>query len=68
MKKEFKIGEVFPLGLLKLKCVKVDDPHKQCDQCFLGECWQCSDIAGDCMSSIREDKQDVIFVKVEENI
>lgn len=56
MKKEFQIGEVFPLGLLRLKCVKADDTYKQCDQCFLGECWQCSDIAGDCMSSIREDK------------
>lgn len=64
-KKEFKIGEEFQLGLLRLKCVKADDTYKQCDQCFLGECWQCSDIAGDCMSSIREDKQNVVFVKVD---
>lgn len=65
-KKEFKIGEEFQLGLLRLKCIKTDDTYKQCDQCFLGECWQCSDIAGDCMSSIREDKQNVVFVKVDD--
>lgn len=65
-KTEFKIGETFSVGLLTLKCIKVNDKHKKCEQCFLAECWQCMDIAGNCMTTTREDKNEVIFVEVEE--
>lgn len=65
-KKEFQIGEVFQFGLLKLKCVKPYDIHKRCSHCFLVDCYQCMDIVGNCIHNIREDKTDVIFVKVEE--
>lgn len=67
-KKEFKVGEEFQCGLVKLKCTK---SGFSCDGCyFLGSSWDCRVInrliTGTCIKPEREDKTDVIFVKVEE--
>lgn len=69
-KKEFKVEEVFQCGLIKLK-VKIGEPFFLCRGCYCGEmanhnCDVFKDIVGECMSESREDKTDVIFVKVEE--
>lgn len=67
-KKEFKVGDVFQCGLVKLKCVE-SVPYN-CDGCFLSDCCesdiQCVNIVGLCGSFKREDKSDVIFVKLED--
>lgn len=66
-KKEFKVGEVFQCGMVKLR-VENDDLGS-CDGCYLDEldCYgQLSNLVGTCHYSDREDKQDVIFVKAEE--
>lgn len=65
-KTEFKIGETLQLGLLTLKCVKADYTYSRCEQCFLSDCCQCMDIAGNCRYNNREDKTDVIFKLVED--
>lgn len=68
-KEEFKIGEVFQCGLVKLKCVKA---NKECDGCFfdklISSCMSSciADMTGECDSGYRLDKTDVIFVKMEE--
>lgn len=66
-KKEFKVGETFQCGLVKLKCVKAEETI--CEGCFLDDICefysQCNALIGCCDAS-REDKTDVIFVKVEE--
>lgn len=68
-KKEFKVGEVFQCGLIKLK-VEIGDRFYLCKGCYCGEttheCEVFKVIVGECMSESREDKADVIFVKVEE--
>lgn len=64
-KKEFKIGEVVTLGLLKLKCVPAKEAG-YCDGCFFQNRHCYSDIMGDCNPDLRENKDSVIFVKVEE--
>lgn len=72
MKKEFAIGETFQYGLAKLKCVKA--PYKyqsdNCYQCALYYGWEdmClrQGFVGECDGIEREDKTDVIFVKVED--
>lgn len=65
-KKEFKIGEVFLCGLVKLKCIKSDCV---CEGCYLNDFFyneeECRAFVGDCTQD-REDETDVIFVKVEE--
>lgn len=69
-KKEFKIGEVFQCGLAKLKVQKAKEKgRKGCIGCVLngsGHCHFAEDYFGGCTSEEREDKTDVIFVKVEE--
>lgn len=61
-KKEFKIGETFQCGLVKLK---VEKSGRKCDGCyFLGGCKR--RITGACSAESREDNTDVIFVEVEE--
>lgn len=61
-KKEFKVGEVFQCGLIKLKCIKT---NSLCDKCyFIRRCNH--EITGYCFAECRKDKNDVIFVKVEE--
>lgn len=70
-KKEFEIGEIFQLGLVKLKVEKTDAKLcEQCENCYLYEdienCRQLLNIIGSCEAKNRKDKTDVIFVKVEE--
>lgn len=65
-KKEFKVGEVFTCGLVKLKCVKSKEKGR-CTGCFFLDCANCdTEIIGNCIAALREDKTNVMFVKVEE--
>lgn len=68
-KKEFRIGETFQCGLVKLKCCeKVIDDTERCEKCFFnyyGKCIDKFNIAGYCSHLNREDKTNIIFVKVE---
>lgn len=69
-KKEFKIGEVFQCGLIKLKCVESIDELNPCKECVLAShvgCVGAIGILGGCSAFNREDETNVIFVKVEEN-
>lgn len=66
-KKEFKVGEIFQFGLVKLKCDKGD--CGSCNNCYFRYKDDCSvffDFTGSCHFSNRKDKTDVIFVKVED--
>lgn len=70
-KKEFNIGEVFQCGLVKLKVEKAE--YSGCDgchKCFIYknhiDCELVESILGECEAENREDKTDVIFVKVDE--
>lgn len=70
-KKEFKVGEVFQFGFAKLKVEKTDVKLcYQCEECFMYDylcnCKYLVDIIGSCEAKDREDKNDIIFVKVEE--
>lgn len=69
-KKEYQIGEVFQCGLVKLKCVKAKCVTRKCYDCYLYYDWEdiClgQNFVGECEWRDREDKNDVIFVKVEE--
>lgn len=66
-KKEYKIGEVFQFGLVKLRCESETD---RCEGCFLNDITSyqkdCKKLIGECEFIHREDDTDVIFVKVEE--
>lgn len=65
-KKEFKIGEVFQFGLVKLRVE--EGGLKSCNDCYLDNfnCYEnLIDLVGRCDRS-REDKTDVIFIKMEE--
>lgn len=65
-KKEFKVGGTFQYGLVKLKVEKQTDYCEGCafrDFAFCGEIYEFS---GSCNGLEREDKTDVVFVKVEE--
>lgn len=66
-KKEFKVGEVFQCGLVKLKCSNLYDGCQGCffDK-FMTDGEDCKLLIGECNGMYREDKTDVIFVKVEE--
>ena len=65
-KTEFKIGQTFQCGHVKLKVEK----SKSCDKCFFNstmyECESNLYFMDSCIAKEREDKNDVIFVKVEE--
>lgn len=69
-KKEFKIGETFQFGFVKLRVEKPDSNDLLlCEKCFFnGGCCidKIKDAIGNCVWDRREDKTDVIFVKVEE--
>lgn len=68
-KKEFKIGEVFQCGLVKLRCEKDQGLCFGCafnDKNNLLLCEELIFVTGNCSSEKRDDKTDVIFVKVEE--
>lgn len=70
-KKEFKVGETFQCGLVKLrveegkgccKCIFYNPYYFDCDIMLPA----LKKICGGCNKNEREDKTDVIFVKVEE--
>lgn len=63
---EFNVGEYIDFGLIQLKCLKQrEDLIGKCDGCFLINIPNCKKIVGECSEREREDKQDVIFVKVQ---
>lgn len=66
-KTEFKVGETFQCGLVKLK---VEEEINGCVGCvFIGvgeACKIAGLLAGNCIAGKREDGTDVIFVKVED--
>lgn len=71
MKKEFKINETFQCGLIKVKCIKSDGTCKGCvleniDCRIMDEESINNKIFGSCYRENRNDKTDVIFVKVDE--
>lgn len=63
---EFKIGEVFQFGFIKLQCVRA---NYKCEGCYLDSTDICScfisTCIGNCKSHKRKDKINVIFVRVE---
>lgn len=67
-KKEFKVGEIFHCGLIKLKAKKTSKVIHPCCHCFISEltsdCRPFKQMVGECIGLKREDKTDVIFVKV----
>lgn len=69
-RKEFKVGEVFNCGLVKLKAVKYNIDSRPCLHCFIGgltsDCRVFKQVIGECIALKREDNTDVIFVKVDE--
>lgn len=67
-KKEFKVGETFQCGLVKLKVVKQENigTCTGCDLVGLEYCTAVQEFIGSCYRAEREDKTDVIFIKVEE--
>lgn len=65
-KREFEIGEVFDLGLVKLKCVKAKSPTDLCRGCVFEKFHECGVIdkmVGPCTSLERGDGNCVIFIK-----
>lgn len=63
-KKEFKVGEVFDAGLVRLKCVE----DNACDRCIFEDCDSCSCIdiiVGPCGHVDRQDNKNVIFIKAD---
>lgn len=70
MQKEYKVGEEIKLGNVTLVVEETQDYG--CDDCFFrGLCdnnlfIEVSHMVGDCISDNREAKDNVIFVKVEE--
>lgn len=67
---EFKIGEILQCGSIKLKVEKVKGDNHLCNGCFfynsMYECENDKYFIGSCSSKEREDKNNVIFVKVED--
>lgn len=66
-KKNFKIGETFQFGLIRLKCEEAKE--NDCTSCYMfkfpNACKEFRECIGCCLKEMREDKTDVIFVKVE---
>ena len=68
---ERRVGEVFEFNGVKLKVKRTDKPV--CDGCFFEKfdcgCWQINGIeeTGLCYGGFRGDKNDVIFVEVEDD-
>ena len=63
-KKEFKVGEVFTAGLVRLKCVEGDT----CDRRIFENYNYCSCIdiiIGPCEHVDRQDNKNVIFIKAD---
>lgn len=50
-KKEFKVGEVFDAGLVRLKCVDAPEPDLGCEGCIFNDhitCGSVDVVAGPC--------------------
>lgn len=60
---EYKVGEVFPFGKIKLKCVEATS---NCTGCFLSSFAYCTWCTGECSWNKRTDRKDVIFIEVKE--
>ena len=64
--KEYKIGEEFQCGLVRLKCVA----NRGCKDCYFNGIDYCyfvvKRIVGCCNSNDRKDKTDVAFIKVQD--
>lgn len=72
MQKEYKIGETFQYGLVKLRCIKApcESRFESCYRCVFYDDWNDTCLGdrfvGECERREREDKTDVIFEEVEE--
>lgn len=67
-KKEFKIGEEFQCGLIRLRCEETRNIGACCEGCFFNyRCFKAvtGKITGPCARTHREDKTDVVFIKVD---
>lgn len=66
-KKEFKVGEVFTAGLLRLKCMEATAPDSGCGGCIFNNfsCEAIDIVSGPCNCAGREDGKNVIFVKAD---
>lgn len=66
-KKEFKVGETFTAGLVRLKCVEPTAPDAGCEGCIFDyfTCGAVGVVAGPCSHAEREDNRDVIFIKAD---
>lgn len=67
---EIKIGEVFQVGRVKLKCVE-DFDDERCDNCAFYKlggvlCAFLPNYGIECSCLQREDKKNVIFIEVKE--
>lgn len=67
---EIKIGEVFQVGRVKLKCVE-DFDDERCDNCTFYElggviCAFLSNYGIECDKKDRKDHTQVVFIKIEE--
>ena len=67
---EYKVGEEFQFGRIKLRVESCDNPMN-CENCFFQRNRDCCDrlinVIGECCSLGREDETSVKFVKVEED-
>lgn len=71
-KKEYKAGETFQCGLVKLKAMEISG--LDCSKCFFysictalgNDSLLLTDFIGGCCIADRNDKGNIIFVKVEE--
>lgn len=65
-KTEFKVGEVFQLGLINIKVEEA--VQVRCEECFVstmkGTCGDYRDLVGSCLERNRQDKRNVVFVKL----
>lgn len=61
---EYKVGEVFQFGKIKLKCVESIDTD--CRGCVLSETSHCRKFMSHCHKFHRSDEKDVIFIEVKE--
>lgn len=67
-KKEFKVGEVFDAGLVRLKCVDAPEQHLGCEGCIFNDHITCGFgrcSRRPCNHVEREDGKDVIFIKAD---
>lgn len=64
-KKEFKVGEVFDAGLVRLKCVEATAPDAGCEGCIFNYFTCGAVVTGPCNHAEREDNRNVIFIKAD---